>query len=124
MSNPLLLKSFIAAAAIAAFRIVKFSGAGTCIQTSAATDLSIGVCNEVSPLAGERFDAVLTGIAYVEAGAAFALGAEITSDAIGRGVTAAPAAGSNNRIVGIALEAASAAGDIVPVLLSQSVKQG
>jgi hypothetical protein len=124
MSNPLLLKNFIAGAAIAPFRIIKFSGAGTCIQSAAATDLSIGLSNEVGPAIGERFDGVLTGIGYLEAGAAFALGAEITSDSVGRGVTAAPAAGVNNRIVAIALEAAVALGDIVPVLLAQGVKQG
>lgn len=124
MSNPLLQKNFTAGAAIAPFRIFKFSAAYTCIPAAAATDFSIGISNEVGPAAGERFDGVLTGIAYLEAGAAFALGAELTSDAVGRGVTAAPAAGANVRVIAIALEAATAAGDVVPVLISQSVKQG
>lgn len=124
MSNPILQKNFTAGAAIAPFRIFKFSAANTCIQAAAATDLSIGISNEVGPAAGERFDGVLSGIAYVEAGAAFALGAEITSDAVGRGVTAAPATGANARVIAIALEAATAVGDVVPVLISQSVKQG
>lgn len=124
MSNPLLLKNFIAGAAITSFRIVKFSAANTVIQAAAATDLSIGLSNEVSPVAGERCDIVLTGIGYLEAGAAFALGAKLTSDAQGRGITAAPAAGANAQIAAIALEAATAAGDVVPVLLAQGVMQG
>lgn len=124
MSNPILQKNYMAGAAIPAFRIVRFSAANICVLAAAATDLSIGICGDVSPLAGERFDAVLTGIAYVEAGAAFALGARLTSDAQGRAINAAPAAGSNVQIIAVALEAAVAAGDVVPVLISQSVMQG
>lgn len=124
MSNPLLLKNFIAGAAIASFRVVKFSAANTVVQAAAATDLSIGLSNEVSPALGERCDIVLAGVGYLEAGAAFALGAKLTSDAQGRGITAAPAAGSNAQIIAIALEAAATAGDVVPVFITQSVMQG
>jgi hypothetical protein len=67
---------------------------------------------------------VLIGIAYIEAGAAIAAGAPVTSDAVGRCVTAAPAAGSNVRIVGFALESASAAGDIIRVMLGFGLMQG
>jgi hypothetical protein len=122
--NPLLQKNYTAAAAIPAFRIVKFTAAGVVGLATSATDASIGVMNEVSPLAGERCDVVRTGIAYVEAGAAIALGAPVTSDATGRGVTAAPAAGVNNRIIGIAEEIASAAGDVIGVLLEPGYMQG
>lgn len=124
MSNPLLLKSFIAGAAIAACRIVKFSAANTVIQSAAATDAHIGVCSEVGPASGERCDVVMMGIAHVEAGAAFSLGALLTSDASGCAIVAAPAAGSNARIVGVAIDAAVAAGDIVRVAISQCSMQG
>jgi len=124
MSNPTLLKNMTAGAAINQFRIVKFSAAETMILAAAATDNMMGVCNEVSPAANERFDVVLEGIAFVEAGAAFAFGAPITSDAVGRGVTAAPAAGVNNRVIGFAMEAATAAGDVVRVLLQPGFMQG
>lgn len=124
MSNPLLMKSFTAAAAISAYRIVKFSAADTLTPATAVTDSMVGVCSDVAPALGERFDAVLLGIAFVEAGAAIALGAMVTCDGVGRGVTAAPAAGVNNRVIGVALEAAAAAGDVVRVLLEPGVMQG
>jgi len=124
MSNPILQKNFLAGAAIPPFRIFKFSAAETCVVAAAATDLSIGISNEVGPASGERFDGILSGIAYLEAGAAFSLGAEITSDGVGRGISASPAAGSNVRIIAIAMEAATALGDVVKVFISQSVKQG
>ena len=124
MSNPMLLKNMVAGGAINAFRIVKFSAADTVVLSAAATDSIVGVCNEVSPASGERCDIIMQGIAYVEAGAAIALGAPITSDASGRGVTAAPAAGVNNRILGIALEAATAAGDQIRVLIELGYMQG
>jgi hypothetical protein len=124
MSNPLLQKNFLAGAAIAPFRILKISAPGTCIQAAAATDLSFAISNEVGPAAGERFDAIVIGIAYLEAGASFASGAKLTSDAVGRGVTAAPAAGVNNEVIAIAIDAAGAVGDVVLVLIAQSTKQG
>ena len=124
MSNPLLLKTFVAGAAIAACRIVKFSAANTVIQSAAAADAHIGVCSEVGPSSGERCDIVMFGIAHVEAGAAFALGALLTADSVGRAVGASPAAGANNRSVGVALDAAVAAGDIVRVAISQCSLQG
>ncbi|MER2545936.1 MAG: capsid cement protein [Candidatus Accumulibacter phosphatis] len=124
MSNPSLIKNFSAGAAISAYRQVKFSAAETVIQGAAATDATIGVANEVGAASGERQDVVLDGIAYVEAGAAVTIGTLITSDATGRAVTAAPAAGTNNRIVGIALDAATAAGDVIRVLLAPGSVQG
>lgn len=124
MSNALLLKNYTAAMAIPAFRIVKFSALDTVTLATAAADSLIGVNAEIAPATGERCDVVRQGIAYIEAGAAIAAGAPITADSTGRGITAAPAAGVNNRIVGFADEAASAAGDCVRVLLSQGVMQG
>lgn len=124
MSNNTLIKSLTAAAAIAPFRIVKFSAAETVIQATAATDSLMGVSNEVGAASGERQDVVLAELAYVEASAAIALGAPITSDAVGRAVTAAPAAGVNNRIIGYAWDAAAATGDIIRVLLAAGSIQG
>lgn len=124
MSNPILLKNFTAGAAIAPFRAVKFSAADTVIQAAAASDASIGICSEVGPASGERCDIVLIGIANAEAGAAISGGALLTSDATGRVIAAAPAAGANARVIGLALDAAVAAGDIIRVLISQSSMQG
>jgi hypothetical protein len=124
MSNPLLLRNFTAGAAILPYRIVKISASETVITTASATDMSMGVCDYVSPAVGERVDIVLIGVAYVEAGAVIAAGALVTSDAVGRCVTAAPAAGANVRLVGIALEAATAVGDVIRVLIEFGSMQG
>lgn len=122
--NPLLYKAFGAGAAIAPRRIVKLSAAETVIQSAAAADAHIGVSSDIAVVTGEPVEIVTHGIAYVEAGAAVALGTLVTADSVGRGVAAAPAAGANVRHVGIALEAAAAAGDVIRVLLSQGSVQG
>lgn len=125
MSNVLLRKNFQAAAAIAAYTLVKHSGADDqVVAAAAATDNIIGATEDVAPASGERTDVALVGIAYVTAGAAITRGALLTSDASGRVVTAAPAAGANNRIVGTAMEAATAAGDVIRVLLNPGSFQG
>lgn len=124
MSNPLLHKNFAAGGAIAAFRIVRVSAADTVVQAGAATEALMGVNDDVAALSGERCDIVMAGMAFVEAGAAFAVGARLTADAQGRAVAAAPAAGVNNAIIGMAVDAAVAAGDIVRMQISQHSLQG
>lgn len=126
MANSGLHKSYIAVAAIAAFRICKFGATEGEVQlAAAATDKLIGVTGAVpARAAGEVVDLIHGGIVDIEAGAAFAAGDAITSDAVGRAIVAAPAAGVNNRIIGEALGPALAAGDIVPVLFAPSVMQG
>lgn len=117
MANEMLLRNFIAGAAIAAFRIVKFGAAdGEVIQAAAAADLSCGVCGAVAPAAGERVDIVQAGVANVEFGGTVARGALVTADANGKGVAAA----STNRAIGIA-QISAVAGDIAPVLIAYSV---
>ncbi len=119
MSNPILQKNYIAEAAVSPFRIVKLGSAdGKVTPAAAATDLLIGVANEVGPAINERCDVIHTGIAFVEAGAAVTRGSSITSDASGRGIATTTTA---NRVIGIALESASAAGDIFRVLIAPSV---
>ncbi len=124
MSNPLLLKGFTAGGAISPYRIVRFSAAETVIQAAAATEAMFGVNTDLTIVSGERVEVMTHGIAWVEAGAAVALGAPVTADSVGRGVAAAPAAGVNNRIIGLALDAAVAAGDQIRVLLSPGLMQG
>ena len=124
MSNPLLLKGFTAGGAISPYRIVRFSAAETVIQAAAATEAMFGVNTDLTIVSGERVEVMTHGIAWVEAGAAITIGAPVTADSLGRGVTAAPAAGVNNRIIGLALDAAVAAGDQIRVLLSPGLMQG
>jgi len=124
VSNPLLMKAFTAGGAINPYRIVRFSAAETVVQAAAATESMFGVNTDLAIVSGERVEVLTQGIAWVEAGAAIAQGALVTADSVGRGVTAAPAAGVNNRHIGIAMDAAVAAGDQIRVLLSPGSVQG
>ena len=124
MSNLLMAKAFTAGGAINPYRIVRFSAADTVIQAAAATEAMFGVNTDLTIVSGERVEVMTHGIAWVEAGAAIALGLPVTADSLGRGVAAAPAAGVNNRIIGFALDAAVAAGDQIRVLLSPGQIQG
>ena len=124
-----IVKSFYGAAAIAANTIVKFGAADDTVSpATAATDLAIGITNELPLTAtdvtnGSTVDVVIDGIGEVVLGAAVTRGQKITCDANSKAIPAAPAAGANNHIIGVALKS-GAAGDIIPVLVEQSVMQG
>lgn len=125
MSNLLLSKNYQAAAAISAYTLVKNAAADDQVQAATSgTDLVIGATQDIAPAPGERVDVALQGITYITAGAAITRGARLMSDASGRVIAAAASAGSNVNTVGVALEAASAAGDVIRVLLSQGNFQG
>lgn len=125
MANPTFIKAMNAEAAVLAFRIVKIGAAdGGVIQGAAAADALLGVSDEIGQAtAGQRVDVILSGIADVEYGGTVARNARLTTDATGRAVTAAPAAGANNGIIGIAL-VSGVVGDIGSVYIAQSVLQG
>lgn len=123
-NNPTLIKAFNAGAAIAARRIVKFGAdKNTVIQGAAVGDALLGVSTFVAAAITERCDVVLSGAADVEYGGTVTLGALLTSDTVGRAVVAAPAAGTNNRIIGMALED-GVIGDIGSVVIQQGSTQG
>lgn len=105
MNNPLLVKNFLSGAAIEKYRIVKFGADDDHIVKSAAVgDAHMGVSIEVEASAAEqRIDAVLSGVAEVQYGAAVTRGDMLTSDANGKAVVAAPGAGVNNNIIGQAM---------------------
>lgn len=125
MSNELLAKNFAASGAIGANRIVVANADGTVSVSGAAdgTTALSGVNAELDLADGERGDIVKAGIADVYCGGAVAAGDPITSDANGAAVTAAPAAGTNVRIIGFA-EVAGAAGDLFQILIAPGVMQG
>lgn len=125
MSNIVLSKNALAGAAITAYTLVKQSTADdVVVAAAAATDLVIGATQDVAPAAGERVDIAIIGITYITAGAAITRGSRLTSDASGRVVTAAAAAGSNIMTIGVAMESASAAGDVIRVNLVPGTFQG
>lgn len=119
-----IIKGYLAGAAIAAYRIVKFDTTdGTVIQSAAATDKSIGVTTEIPAASGETVDVVKTGLTYVEYGGTVARGDLLTADSVGRAVTAAPSAGANVRIIGVA-EISGVSGDIGALTIAPSMQQG
>jgi len=125
MSNILLVTNHLAEGAIVVNRLVKYGATDRGIlQASASTDFIIGSCMESGAAIGERQDVSRAGIGWVEAGAAIVRGSPITSDASGRAITAAPAAGVNARIAGFADESASAAGDVIRYVIEPGLMQG
>lgn len=119
-----LVKSYIAGAAVAAYRIVKPGTAdGAVIQGAAATDSLMGVSGEVAAASGERIDINQGGMPDVEFGGNVTRGGPVTADADGKAVAAAPGAGSNVRIIGFAVNSA-VSGDIAPILFAPGVMQG
>ncbi len=116
-----------ASAAIIKNRFVKLSGDQTVAQVAASNDLVLGVAtidistsnfqgvNEVT--AGKATAVRVLGVAWVEAGAAVTRGDIIMPDTVGRAITRT----ATNRPCGIALKAASAAGELIPVLLNFSL---
>lgn len=92
---------------VAASRFVTPAGA----QAGADAN-TLGVVRTAG-VSGEKVTADVLGTAVVEAGAAVAANATVKSDASGRAITWVTAGAK----VGIALQAASAAGDLIEVLL-------
>jgi len=121
--NPLLTKNYVAEAAISPFRIVKLGAAdGQVLQAAAATDALLGV-TDLAAAVNERVDVHTHGLVDVEYGGTIARGDALTADASGRAITAAPAAGVNNRIIGFA-EVAGVVGDIGKVDIAKGQIQG
>jgi hypothetical protein len=122
--TPILTKSYKAEAAVAGRRIVKFGTADNqVIQAAAVADLSVGIAERVGAAINEQCDVIVAGIAECQAGGAITRGDFLTSDATGKALASAPAAGVNNRVVGIAL-ASGVLDDFIPVLLAQGRIQG
>ena len=123
--NPTFTKNYTAGAAINPYRIVQHGAAdGAVIQGAGVTSTLIGVTGEIgADAAGDRVDVHLSGQPDVEYGGTVTRGDPLTSDSVGRAVTAAPAAGVNNRIIGFATVSA-VLGDIAPMDLAPGRIQG
>ena len=125
MANRDLVKSYLAEGTIGPCRIVK-PGAndyGVAIA-AAATDKLIGVTLPlISVIAGDSVEVAHDDIADVVLGGTVTRGDLLTSDANGAAITATAAAGSNVRVIGIAV-VSGVAGDIIPVLINPGSFQG
>lgn len=117
MRNEGLIKTYFAAGAIPAARIVMLgANASTVTLANSATAASIGVSGNVpADAAGEPLDVIMDGIAAVAAAGPITRGAAVTANATGQAV--ASTAGAGVRIIGFALEDA-VAGDIIGVRLA------
>jgi len=117
-------KSLIAQAAVAGNLIVKPGTADfTVVPAAAATDLLLGTADSLDKVTGEMVDLDLRPTAEVKLGAAVTRGQWLTSNAAGKAIAAAPAAGSNVQVIGRALKS-GAAEDVIPYLRSLGVIQG
>jgi hypothetical protein len=124
MGNIGLTKNYKAGGAIPARTLVKFGAdEKTVVAAAAATDSVIGVTTDIDAALNDPVDVQLQGIAIVKAGGAITRGGFVASDANGNGVTPAPAAGANNRVVGIAMQDA-VLNDLFDVFLRQGTLQG
>lgn len=102
--STILTKGFKAEAAVPPRRIVKHGAADNAVVVGAAsTDKVFGVSAEIRAEIGEPCDVHMLGIAEVEYGGNVARDDYLTSDAVGRAVTAAPGAGVNAGIIGQAM---------------------
>lgn len=124
----------VSTGAIARARGVTFGGA-----QAGANGKILGIANHAATAAGQDVTVTVSGTAVVEAGAAIAIGASLAMDATGRAVTAAAltiavggvavtSAAANGAgtmaggdppvwVFGDALQAATAAGQFIEVLL-------
>ncbi len=118
-------KNFVAAGAIAHRRLLAFNATdGQVAQATGPTDRPAGVADfPGGALATERVDVIQLGPAEVEAGGTILPGASITSDANGRAIAAAPAAGVNAFTWGYT-ETGAVAGDIVRIFAQRGIMQG
>lgn len=115
---------YTAGAAVLARRIVKFSADLTVIQATAATDDLVAVSDSLgAAAAGDRCECYAGGVVEIEVGGNIARGKQVTADANGKAVQAAPGAGVNNRIIGIA-QATYVAGDFGEFLFTAGSLQG
>jgi hypothetical protein len=129
MSAYSVVKAYKGSAALTAYTIVKFGSADDTVSpATASTDLLYGVVNELSlsaadVTAGATADVTVSGPAEVVLGGSVTRGQKLTANASSQAIAAAPSAGSNAQIIGIA-QKSGVSGDIIPLLVAPSVMQG
>lgn len=97
------------------FTFVKMSTT-TVIPVTAATDVPVGVVVN-TPTSGQTAEVVVSGIVKLKASAAIAVGAPVGTTSGGQAVTLVRGTDTTKFICGMALTAATAANDIITVLL-------
>jgi hypothetical protein len=97
------------------YTFVKISGTGV-IAVAADTDVPIGVLLN-DPASGETAAVAVSGVVKLKASAAITAGAVIGTAAAGTGVTRTVGTDTTKYILGRAITAAGAAGDIITVAI-------
>lgn len=121
--NPELFLAYTAGGAIPANRFVKFGASDRAmLQAAAATDAIVGV-SDIAAASTETVDVCISGIFPVVYGGTVTRGDLLTSDSTGRAIVAAPAAGVNHRIGGVAM-VSGVVGDLGSVRISPGSFQG
>lgn len=124
MNNPDDIFSFTAEGAIPARTLVTLGTADGNVKAAAAnTDTLIGVTTEIDAADGDQVDVVTGDLMIVTYGGNVSRGDFLTSDANGHAIAAAPAAGTNVKIIGMALYS-GVSGDEVGILASPGQIQG
>lgn len=100
------------------------SATGNVTAITATTDVVKGFAIDDGAIGENRAIASDGGQILVEAGAAIAADADVMIDSVGRVITWTAAAGVNVLRLGKVLEAATAAGDYLPMMLLPYTKQG
>ena len=85
---------------------------------TAVTDACTGVLQNKPAAAGRAAELIVVGPTKVVAGAAISAGALLTTDTSGRAVTVTPGTDTTKYILGRAMEAAGAAGDIIEAFVN------
>lgn len=122
MSN--ISRNYVTGAATNPYRIAKFGASdGVVVQGAAATDKLIGVFDDMAHDSGVPADVIRDGRCLIQFGGTVTRGDWLTSDANGKAVTAAPAAGANVSTIGRA-EVSGVANDVVEHVIHLGSLQG
>ena len=95
------------------FTFVKMSGTGV-IAVAAATDVPVGVLVN-TPTSGKTAEVVVAGIVKLKASAAISAGALVGTTSSGTAVTLTAGTDTTKYVLGQAITAAGASGDIITV---------
>lgn len=120
-----LSKGFVAGGVITQFRAVTLGAGEVVSQATTAGTPCLGIAQETTTAEdatnGRVIAVAISGISRCIAGAAITIGAKVRTDTSGR-VTPLAAATADQNVIGIALQAASAANEHVDVLLTPAVQ--
>lgn len=120
---PTFTRAYAAGAAIAGYRIVKFSdsaASNTVTQADSNTAPSLGVSDAMGADLGGMCDVHRGGLISVELGGSVNAGDPLTADADGKAIAAVAAAGTTLRIIGFADEP-GISGDVIDAFLSPAL---